>query len=91
MSQHFASTARWLLLLCLTSASFALAAHGLTGPALIWPVAILVLAKGSIVIDHFMGLRGVGGPWRAAVLGWLLLLVGLLAYSFTLNYPAPAG
>lgn len=91
MPRHFATTARWLFLLCLTGTSFALAAHGLTGQALIWPVALLVLLKGGIVIDHFMGLRSVGGLWRAAVLGWLLLLVGLLAYSFTLNYPATAG
>lgn len=90
MPQHFTTTARWLFLLCLSVTSFALGARGLTGPALVWPVALLVLIKGSIVIDHFMDLRGVGGPWRAVVFGWLLLLVGLLAYSFTLNYPAAA-
>lgn len=88
MFKFDAATANWLALLGLTGASFALAGYGLSGPALLWPVLIVVLLKGRIVIDHFMGLRGVAGPWRALVLGWLLLLVALIGYAFTLSFSA---
>jgi hypothetical protein len=82
------ATINWLALLGLTGATFALANHGLTGPALIWPVLAIIFLKGRIVVDRFMGLQGVRGPWRALALGWLALVIGIIGYSFTLSYPA---
>jgi cytochrome c oxidase subunit 4 len=91
MSAHMSvtrATIDWLVLLSLTALSFALAENGLGGRALLWPVLAAILLKGRIVIDHFMGLRGVGGPWRMLALGWLALVVGVIAYCFTLFHPA---
>jgi cytochrome c oxidase subunit IV len=82
------ATINWLILLGLTGTTFALANHGLTGAALIWPVLAIIVLKGRIVVDRFMGLQGVRGPWRWLALGWLVLVVGIIGYSFTLSYPA---
>ncbi len=82
------ATTLWLLLLALTAlttqATAMAAATGLT--ASIVPLVLLAtLVKGGGVIDHFMTLRHVGGPWRWIVLGWLLLVLGLIGYAFNLN------
>lgn len=38
--------------------------------------------KGRIVIREFMGLRRVSFKWRALMLGWLLLVLGLIAFAY---------
>jgi len=38
--------------------------------------------KGRIVIFEFMGLRRVKFKWRALMLGWLLLVLGLIAFAY---------
>ncbi|MBC7858999.1 MAG: cytochrome C oxidase subunit IV family protein [Burkholderiaceae bacterium] len=83
-----AATVNWLALLGLTAVTFALAENDLGGRSLIWPVLAIIFLKGRIVVDRFMGLQGVRGPWRALALGWLALVVGIIGYSFTLSYPA---
>ena len=82
------ATFLWLLLLALTAlttqAATLSAAAGLTGSAV--PLVLLAtLVKGRVVIDRFMALQHVGGPWRWIVLGWLLLVLGLIGYAFNLN------
>lgn len=78
------ATFQWLMLLTLTALSFGLAEAGMSGSAVLIPVLLATLVKGNIVIDRFMALRGVKGPWRWIVLGWLLLVLGLIAYAFQL-------
>ncbi|MBT9539082.1 cytochrome C oxidase subunit IV family protein [Thiobacillus sp.] len=82
------ATLLWLLLLALTTlttqAATLSAAAGLTGSAV--PLVLLAaLIKGRVVIDRFMVLQHVDGPWRWIVLGWLLLVLGLIGYAFNLN------
>ena len=38
--------------------------------------------KGRIVISEFMGLRRVRLRWRALMLGWMLLVLGLIAFAY---------
>lgn len=47
-------------------------------------LALLAIAflKGRIVIREFMGLRRVRRKWRALMLGWLLLILGLIAFAY---------
>lgn len=78
------ATFQWLMLLTLTALSFGLAEAGISGSAALFPVLLATLVKGNIVIDRFMALRGVKGAWRWIVLGWLLLVLGLIAYAFQL-------
>jgi len=82
------ATFLWLFLLALTAlttqATTLSAAAGITGSVV--PLVLLAtLVKGRVVIDHFMALQHVGGPWRWIVLGWLLLVLGLIGYAFHLN------
>jgi len=77
-----ASTWQWLILLLLTALTFGLAESGLAGRAVIIPVLLVTMLKGRLVIDRFMALQGVGGPWRWIVLGWLLMVVGLIGVAF---------
>ena len=77
-----AATFNWLILLALTALSFGVAEAGVPGSAALIPVLLATLLKGRIVIDRFMALQGVGGAWRWVVLGWLLLVLGLIGFAF---------
>lgn len=76
------ATIEWLVLLALTVLTFGLAEAGLSGGTVLAPVLIATLVKGRIVIDRFMALQRVVAPWRWVVLGWLVLVLGLIAYAF---------
>ncbi|MDO8651559.1 MAG: cytochrome C oxidase subunit IV family protein [Undibacterium sp.] len=78
-----AATYQWLILLMLTCLSFALAESGFSGRTFILPVLLATFAKGCIVIDRYMALRYVAGFWRLTILAWLLLVLGLIWFSFT--------
>ncbi|MCX7219884.1 MAG: cytochrome C oxidase subunit IV family protein [Burkholderiales bacterium] len=77
------ATYQWLMLLALTSLSFDLAETDYLGKNILLPVLLATLIKGSIVIDRFMALRHVAGPWRIIVLTWLLVVLGAIWFSFT--------
>lgn len=82
------TTYHWLLLLALTALttqSSAIAVSGWSASTLVLLVLLTTLIKGRGVIDHFMALSHVRGPWRWIVLGWLLLVLGLIGYAFHLN------
>lgn len=83
------STIEWLVLLALTLLTFGLAEAHLSGSAVLIPVLLATLVKGRIVIDRFMTLQRVVAPWRWIVLGWLLLVLGLIGYAFKLTGETP--
>jgi hypothetical protein len=70
------------LLLAATLASYAIGEAGLGGwlPA----AAVLGLAffKSRLVIHDFMGLRFVKFSWRALLIGWLVVVLGLIALGY---------
>lgn len=82
MNAYKAATFQWIVLLALTALTFSLAELGMSGRAVIIPVLAATLLKGRLVIDRFMALQGVSGPWRWLVLGWLLVVLGSIAYAF---------
>ncbi|WP_025918259.1 cytochrome C oxidase subunit IV family protein [Herminiimonas sp. CN] len=82
MSNIKKATFQWASLLLLTGVTFGMAGYGLSGRALIIPVLLVTLLKGRIVIDRFMALQDVAGPWRWIVLGWLVLVLGLIGFAF---------
>lgn len=77
-----AATFQWLALLTLTALTVGLAKAGVSSSTTLILVLLATLIKGRIVIDRFMALQGVSGPWRWIVLGWLLLVLGLIAFAF---------
>jgi hypothetical protein len=78
----------YLALVALTLATFAAGQLRLGGLGLSLGVLGVALLKGQLVADHFMGLKGIRGPWRWAVAIWLLLAGGLVALAFALTGPA---
>lgn len=81
------ATLLWLLLLGLTALSTqasVVAQFTLSAGAVVPLVLLLTLIKGRVVIDHFMALQHAGGAWRWIVLGWLVLVLGLIGYAFHL-------
>ena len=75
----------WLILLALTGLSTGLAETHLPGATVLVPVLVATLLKGRIVIDAFMGLRHAPVLWRVTVLGWLVAVVGLIAFAFRIS------
>lgn len=45
--------------------------------------------KGERIADIFMELRGVAGPWRWLVLGWLALVLLVIAYTYLRGLSLP--
>jgi cytochrome c oxidase subunit 4 len=82
MSNIKIATFRWAALLVLTAMTFGVATFGLSGRAMLIPVLLVTLLKGRLVIDRFMALQGVAGPWRWIVLGWLGVVLSLIGFAF---------
>lgn len=78
-----AASCQWLMLLVLSTLSFGLAETDYLGKNILLPVLLATLIKGSIVIDKFMALRHVAGPWRLIVMTWLLVVLGTIWFSYT--------
>jgi len=77
-----ATTISWLALLALTALSVNLAETRLSDSTVLVTVLLATLVKGRIVIDRFMALQCVAGPWRWVVLGWLVLVLGAIGFAF---------
>ncbi|MDE2427707.1 MAG: cytochrome C oxidase subunit IV family protein [Burkholderiales bacterium] len=76
------ATRDWLSLLALTAISVSMSLSGVSQLVLVLSVLLATVWKGSIIIDRFMALRRVAGPWRYIVFGWLLIVTGLIGVSF---------
>lgn len=75
----------WLLLLAMTAVTYAvgengLLAHGSMAVAL--GVLGLALVKGVVVAQDFLELRHAPKLWRGLVLGWLVLVLGLIVLAY---------
>ena len=82
-----AATYQWLVLLMLTTLSYGLGASSFSASATVLPVLLVTGAKGCIVIDRYMALRHVAGPWRMLLLAWLVIVLGSIWLSFTVFQP----
>lgn len=72
----------WLILMLLTGTTYALGEAGLGG----WAVMLIVLGtavvKVQMVANYFMGLRRTRWLWRGIVLGWLVVVAGLITVAY---------
>ncbi len=82
--QNRISTVLWLVLLILTGVSFLLGEASHPGPVAVALIGLITFTKGKLVIDHFMGLRHVGGLFFWIVSGWLTLVIGLIGLAYRL-------
>lgn len=72
-------------LVLLTLSSFALGERGVLAVLPVLAILTITLGKGWLVIDEFMALRRVKGPFRWLVRGWLLGVLLLIGVAFCLG------
>ena len=78
----------WALLLLATLLTWRIGeAESGGGVAAMAVVGLIAFLKGRAVALDFMGLRGVNAMWRALVLGWLIVVLGLVALAYWLALP----
>lgn len=77
--------AAWLMLCAATLVTAFAGEFGHGGPSVALLLAAVTLFKGHRVAQVFMGLRGSGGPWRWAVLGWLVVVVLAVGLAYRLG------
>lgn len=72
----------WLLLMLLTVTTYVIGEEGLGGMTIMFTVLGTAVIKVQIVANYFMGLRHTRWLWRGIVLGWLLLVTGLITIAY---------
>lgn len=72
----------WLALMLLTGTTYAIGEAGLGGLAIMLTVLGIAVVKVQLVSNYFMGLRRTRWLWRGIVLGWLVLVAGLIAVAY---------
>ncbi len=83
-SPHFIRpcTFVWLILMLLTVATYTIGEAGLGGWTIMLTVLGTAVIKVQMVSNYFMGLRHTRWLWRGIVLGWLLLVTGLITIAY---------
>lgn len=72
----------WLVLVILTCLTYAIGEAGMGGTAVMLTVLGTAVVKVELVASYFMGLRRTRWLWRGIVLGWLLLVSGLITVAY---------
>ncbi len=72
----------WLALLLLTVTTYAIGEAGMGGVAVMFTVLGTAAFKVQMVANYFMGLRRTRWLWRGIVLGWLVLVTGLITIAY---------
>ncbi|MCX7193016.1 MAG: cytochrome C oxidase subunit IV family protein [Proteobacteria bacterium] len=72
----------WLSLMLLTVATYAIGEAGMGGTAVMLTVLGIAVIKVQMVASYFMDLRHTRWLWRGIVLGWLVLVTGLIAIAY---------
>lgn len=75
-------TAIWLAMMALTAATYFIGEAGLGGVVIMLVTLGIAVVKVQMVANYFMGLRRTRWLWRGIVLGWLLLVAGLITFAY---------
>ena len=80
--------AAWVLLLAATAITYVLGEMGLVSQAGGWFLAglgVLTVVKGVVVIQGCLEMRHAPALWRWLLLGWLALVMALVALAYLLG------
>ena len=80
--------AAWVLLLAATAITYVLGEMGLVSQAGGWFLAglgVLTVVKGVVVIQVVLEMRHAPALWRWLLLGWLALVIALVALAYLLG------
>lgn len=72
----------WLALMLLTVTTYTIGEAGVGGVAVMFAVLGTAAFKVQMVANYFMGLRRTRWLWRGIVLGWLVLVTGLITIAY---------
>lgn len=76
------STIIWLALVALTIMTFSLGEAGMSGKGVMVTLLAITMIKSQLVANYFMGLRKTRLLWRAIMLGYFLIVGGLIALAY---------
>jgi caa(3)-type oxidase subunit IV len=79
------STTIWLVLVGLTITTWRIGETGLMGKGAMLALLVIALVKGQMVANYFMGLRHAHWGWRALILGYFVLVGGLIAAAYLMG------
>ena len=76
------STVIWLVLVALTIMTFCLGEAGMTGKGVMLTLLAITMIKSQLVANYFMGLRHVSWLWRGIILGYFVVVGGMIAIAY---------
>jgi len=80
---HF-STRIWLVLIALTMLTFAIGEEVAQGKAVMLSVLAIAFIKGQLIANYFMGMRHVSWLWRGIIMGYFVVVGGMVAIAYLL-------
>jgi hypothetical protein len=72
----------WLALVAGTALTWSLGERGAAGPAAVAGILGIAAIKGVWIIREFMALRRINVLWPALVIGWLLVVLAIIAATY---------
>ena len=72
----------WLILMAGTVATWMMGETGSAGPGAVLAILGIAAIKSIGIIREFMGLRGVKLIWPVAVVGWVLVVLAIIAVTY---------
>lgn len=75
----------WLALIILTAITFELGEAGLSGKGIMLTLLTITMIKSQLVANYFMALRKTKLLWRAIMLGYFLIVGGLIAVAYLMS------
>jgi cytochrome c oxidase subunit 4 len=75
----------WLMLVVLTIATFCIGEEGLSGKHVMITLLVIALIKSQIVANYFMDLRNSKLIWRGIMLGYFVIVGGLIGLAYLIG------
>jgi len=76
------ATLIWLALVILTIVTFCIGERIAAGSMVMMSVLVISLIKGQLIANYFMGLRHVSWVWRGIILGYFVIVGGMVAVAY---------
>jgi caa(3)-type oxidase subunit IV len=76
------ATLIWLALVILTVLTFLIGEEVNAGKTVMLSVLAISLIKGQLIANYFMGLRHVSWLWRGIILGYFVIVGGMIAIAY---------
>ena len=75
----------WVVLIVSTLITAYIGYLELSGYYFVGFILLMVMLKGQLIIDHYMGLKNVRGFWRLAMLGFVYVIPGIIFTGYYLS------